>query len=392
MADSQNDFRDNPSVRAAPEQKISTSEDEIDLTDYLRILWNRRYFILFGSVLPALLVGLIFFLLPGRYSVTYTYDIEQDRKVLADRLYNAQGGEELISKAQESKQYDSVLRERFYSTENMNRLAAQSRGSGSDDYPPELSKTNVKLDVSGELLTLTVVGRTKGDVHKISEAVRDNLEKVMPIYSVKDKLRSTMAILKNEMSDIEKNRFRLQLQLDQKRGILAKLKKLDTARSNSISDGVIIHFDGVKEQGEYLPLAYQVQAADSNIINIEETIDMSQAEHKYYETMLRLNEGLAEEIAKQKSSYYTIEQYHSFLVDLAGEYQDSVLADYLSAYTKEIENLISINAPLVSKPEIHLVPRDNVKRATIVFVALLMISTFVAFLLESVQKSKACAS
>jgi uncharacterized protein involved in exopolysaccharide biosynthesis len=40
--------------------------DEINLIDYFRVLWKRRYFIVLGSVLPALIVGLILFLRPRR--------------------------------------------------------------------------------------------------------------------------------------------------------------------------------------------------------------------------------------------------------------------------------------------------------------------------------------
>jgi len=290
MADSQDDFQDNPSDKAAPKQRIDTSEDEIDLADYLRILWNRRFFILFGSLLPTLLAGLFFFLLPENYTVTYIYDIEQDREVLADRLYNLQEVKELISKAQESKPYEyKVLRERFYSSENMNRLAAQLKKSSSYEYPPDLSKTSIKLDISGKLLTLTVIDSPQGKVQEISAVVRDNLEKVIPVYSVKDKLDSAITEFKNKMSDIEKNRFHLQLDLDKKRAILAKLKNVIKASSNSMPDGVIIHFNDIHDSSEYLPLAYQVQAADSNIINIEETINVNKAKYNYYEVLLGLN-------------------------------------------------------------------------------------------------------
>jgi len=395
MAGSQDDARNNQSARVASQQQVSSSEDEIDLADYLRILWRRRYFILSGSVLPTLLFGLILLFLPGSYSVTCIYDIEQDRKVLPDRLYRADEVEELISESEESGPDGrdlKVLLERFYSAENLNRLAAKLRENGVDEYPSELSKADAKLEVSGELLTLTVIGRTQEETQKIAAVVRDNLEKVMPVGFVKDGLRGAIASLKGRMSDIEKNRFYLQLELEKKRAILAKLRNIEPAGSNSIPDGIVLHFDRIRESREYLPLAYQVQATDANIINIEETISMNQAKHRYYESMLRLNERLAGEIENRTSSYYAIEQYHSFLANLAGEYKDIALADYLNGYTKEIENLMLTNTPLITEPGIYLIPRDNVKRATIVFVALLMITTFAAFLLESVQKSKTQAS
>jgi len=101
---------------------------------------------------------------------------------------------------------------------------------------------------------------------------------------------------------------------------------------------------------------------------------------------------LVQEIERQMSSYYTIEQYHSFLTALASEDKDTQLADYMSGYAKEIEYLMLMNNPLVESPGIQIIHGNNVKKATIVFVALLMITTFMAFLMESAQKSSTQAS
>jgi uncharacterized protein involved in exopolysaccharide biosynthesis len=46
------DIRENTGVR----------EDEINLTDYLRVIWKRKEVILLGSALPALIIGLTIYL------------------------------------------------------------------------------------------------------------------------------------------------------------------------------------------------------------------------------------------------------------------------------------------------------------------------------------------
>jgi uncharacterized protein involved in exopolysaccharide biosynthesis len=53
-------------------------EDEINLIGYFIVLWKRRYFIFLASVLPTMIVGIFFFLLPGNYKVTYVYDVRDD--------------------------------------------------------------------------------------------------------------------------------------------------------------------------------------------------------------------------------------------------------------------------------------------------------------------------
>ena len=50
--------------------KESHFEDEINLADYFRVLWKRKYLIVLGSVLPALVVGLVIFSGPKSYKVT----------------------------------------------------------------------------------------------------------------------------------------------------------------------------------------------------------------------------------------------------------------------------------------------------------------------------------
>lgn len=46
--------------------KVDIYEDGINLIDYFLVLWKRKYFISLTSVLPALVVGIVFFLSPQR--------------------------------------------------------------------------------------------------------------------------------------------------------------------------------------------------------------------------------------------------------------------------------------------------------------------------------------
>jgi len=49
-------------------------KDETNLIDYFKVLRKRNCFILLGSILPALVVGLITFLWPRDYKMTYVYE------------------------------------------------------------------------------------------------------------------------------------------------------------------------------------------------------------------------------------------------------------------------------------------------------------------------------
>lgn len=392
MASSKNDIPKNQSVPKNIMGKADTYEDEIDLIDYFRIVWRRKYFIVLGSALPALIVFLFIYFSPKDYKLTYLYDI-----VLTEKNYK-------------------TLLDKFYSAENLGKLTAKLKENELNGYWQEMNGSNVKLEVSpsyfsnnaakatdvdnlqkiqeakGTLLAMTIIGRPRKDIEKISSIVRDNFEKILPMYSVQEELNLTIINFKTKMADIEKGRFLLELELERKRAILKKMKTLPPSDPNKIPGGIILQIDNISQNREYLPLDYQIQATDANIINIEETIKVDQEKCNYYNNLISLNEKLLDEVKNKTSSYYTIQEFHSFLTNMMGDYTEKELADYLNAYTKRIENMISINTPVIEKPSVSPIPKSATKKSTVIFAVLLMISTLTAFLLEGIQKRQAPAS
>lgn len=397
MASSKNDIPKNQSVPKNIMGKADTSEGEIDLIDYFRVLWKRRYFIFLFAVLPVLIVFLILIFLPKDYEITYIYDTWLDKepyKALSGEFENIEDLYQFQAQSEDklSEKNRRILLDEFHSAENLDKLTAKLKENRLDKYAQKMARENVRLEVSGTSLAMTIVGRPKKDMQRISLVVRDNFEKVIPIYSVKKELISAIAKFKAEMADIEENKFSLELELQKKKAILAKLKDLEPADSNKIPGNIILQFDNISENSEYLPLAYQVQITDANIINIEETIKANQEKYNYYKSLISLNERLFDEVKNKTSSYYTIQEFHSFLTGIVNDYEDKKLVDCLNAYIKKIENVTSTNIPVVEEPSVHLVPKDIVKKIVVLFVALLLIMTLVAFLLEAVQQRQAPTS
>ena len=394
MASSDSDTENSRSLSTNTGGKADTSSDEIDLVDYLTVLWRRKYFIALGAVLPSLLVFSFSYFSPGDCRVTYTYDIrsvEKDPVVLLGGFARTEAPDKLDTDSGSDERPGigyATVPDRFYSDENLDKLAAKLKESGFGDYAQRISRANVQLEISETSLAITVTGGRAEDIQRISSIVRDNLEKVIPLYFVKEHLSGEVARLKSEMAGIEENRFNLQLELERKKAVLARLKSLASADAGITPGGPILHFEKVRKNSEYLPLSYQVQAADVNIINIEEAIRANQQKHSYHGELLSLDEMLLEEVRNKTSSYYTIEEFRSFLTRLAGDYEGSELRHYLSAYIKRIENTMSATTPIVEKPRITEVPRGSLRKTGIVFVALLMITTFGAFVLETVQDSR----
>jgi len=390
MANSKSGIPNSQAVPTNVQKEAKTYEDEINLIDYFRVLWKWKFFIVLGSVLPALAVGLVIFFGSRSHKVTYIYDIELDEKG-----------------------YKTLL-DGFHSAENLDKLTSKLKENGLDNYAQEIGRANVQLEVlpsyfekaratnienlqkiqrvKGTLLTMTIVGKPKKDMQKISSVVRDNFEKVLPIYSIKQGLNNTIIELKAEMANIEENRFGLELELERKKAISAKLKNLKPADSNRIPSGIVLQFDNVSENSEYLPVVYQIQVTDANIIDLEESIRANQKKYDYDKSLLSLNERLFDQVRNKISSYYTIQEFHAFLTNMVNDYEDKGLIGYLNAYIKKIENSISTNTPAIGKPRVYMVPKGAAKKAAIVFAVLLMITTFAAFLLEGIKKSQAQAS
>ena len=392
MPNPKNDIPNKQSVSKNIKEKVGPYEDEIDLMDYFRIVWKRKYFIVLGSVLPALIVFLFIHYSPRDYRLTFLYDIS-----LTEKNYK-------------------TLLDKFYSAENLGKIAAKLKENGLNEYWQGIVESNVKLEVSpsyfktdaakltnvenlqkiqevtGTLLTMTVTGRPRSDMQKTSSIIRDNFEKILPIYDTKQQLNTTIIDLKTKMVDIEENKFDLELELKRKKAILEKLKKMEPADPNNIPGGIVLQFNRVDQSSEYLPLAYQVQATNSNIIDLEETVKTNQQKYDYYKNLLSLNERLFNQVKGKTSSYYTIQQFHSSLTDILNNYEDKELRDYLNAYIKRIENVISANTPVVEKPRISSIDKSARKKSAVVFAVLLMITTFIAFLSEAVKNSQPPAS
>ena len=167
------------------------------------------------------------------------------------------------------------------------------------------------------------------------------------------------------------------------------MKNLQYSEPDKISGGIILQIDNISQNSEYLPLAYQIQAIDANIITIEETIISNQKKYNYYKNLISLNEKLFDEIKNQISTYYTIQEFHSFLTRTMDECTEKELADYLNAYTKKIENMISINTPITDRPGVFPIPKGTVKKSMVLLASLLIITSFTSFLLEAIQRRQA---
>ncbi len=385
-------------------EETNLYEDEVNLIDYFRVLWKQKYFILSATVLPVLFVVTILLLWPRTYKVTYVYDVRDDIDVPND-VQNK------ISEWNLNEKNYQVLLSRFYSEENLSKLKdkfqknelkkyAEQLNSSHDELkklvgfeivPPffDISRLNItnidQIDriknIEASLLNVTITGKMKEDMYKISSVIQDNIENGMLLYMAKEQLSSYIREYNGKLADIERNKFSLELALKNNNEILAELKKVNAGISDNKQDNIILQFN-VGEQSQYLPLSYQIQAAEFKRIELEERIKTNEEKYEYYKELLDLNNRILAELNNKLSGNYSTEQFKSFLTGLTASYEKPQLKDYLSSYIKKIENRISASKPVTENPKIYPVAKGTIKKSGTVFAAALVISIFAAFLRE----------
>jgi hypothetical protein len=223
------------------QKKADIYEDEINLIGYFLVLWKRKWSIFLSSVLLALLIGLILFLLPRDYKIAYTYNMGLDETTF------------------------KVLEDQFYSTENLEKLTEKLQVSGFNEYAKKVAGAGTYEALKG-LVSF----------------------EVLPSY----------------FEAIEPSKVK---NLDE----LKKLKNSGSGSLDRLPSDIILQFNDVGGNSAYLPLPYQIQAAETKIINPEEQIRANKEKYEYYAGLLDLNEKLFSYVKKVMPSYCTLKQFHS---------------------------------------------------------------------------------
>ncbi len=356
---------------------------------YVRLLSKRRALLGVGSLLPALLVGVLLSLWPRKYSATFVYE-----RPLAESEY-------------------SVLLRRFYSQENLDKIIGRLREQGLTQYAGKLpSQTEraferlIRFEVApmypkrlqttdpttserisafqAQLLLIRIMGNSREEVSGVAAVVTGNVESILPMYEIRKAIKDSIQRFKTRAAEIEDSRFNLMLDLQREKAKLEKLKELDDDASGT--EGVILQFTDVQSSQEFLPLSYQVRAVQSKIIDLEETLTSDRERYDYYLHVLDLNNRLLTRIEESLLTYYTVEQFLDFLGKELLACKDERVCDYLKAYIRETQNLILINTRAGENPVVYPVPKYIVKSSVLTLIVCLMVAGLAAVLLEYRQE------
>ena len=366
-------------------------EDEIDLIDYFLVLGKYKLLIILGSMLPPLLVGFWLYLSPKDYTISYTYDVRMGEKefkviedtfILEDTFFSQENLQKLTNKLREN----AIT---FYADrideDLSNPISFEVFPSFSEAIDPSKTKNfqdfEKVLQLKGSLLIMHIRSKSKDNIHEIARICRDNFEHIVPLYSVRNDTRSTISRLKEEMAGIEEARFSLNQRLEREMATLEKLKSSTSETEFELPNDLVLQFNNVAQNSPYLPLAYQIQALKTQIIDIEDQIRAQKEKHSYDSMLLDLNLKVFDHLKKDSS----MQQFYAFLKETLQNNQNDPqeVRDYLGAHIKRIENTIANRTPIVEKPMINSVAKGTVKKSALVFAVAFMTSIFVAFLREA---------
>ena len=196
MASFENDGSKKQATGNDVQKEANIYEDEINLIDYFLVLWKRKWFIFVASVLPPLVVGLAIFLSPRDCKISYTYNMGLDEKgfkVLEDKFYSTENLEKLVEKLQ---------------TNGFNEYAKRLAGAGTEEglrkfvtfeispsyfeaIKPSKAKDLDELqkfqEATGSLLIMRVGAKSKENIREIASVYRNNFEQIIPLYSERER-------------------------------------------------------------------------------------------------------------------------------------------------------------------------------------------------------------
>jgi len=373
---------------AGPDIGASALPEEPAGLRYARLLWKHRFLILFGSLLPAALLACAIHAWPLRYTTTFVYErplMESEYNVLLRRFYSSENLDKIAGRLREKgvSGYAAKLED----TETEEALEKLIRFSVSPAYPTRLQTTDptTSEDISkfkAQLLSIKITGDSEDDMGAVSEVITANFENVLPIYDIRNDLIESIQEFEELAAEIADGRFTLTVELQKEKTRLEKLSSLANPPAETAQSNVVLQFTEVAESREFLPLSLQRDAVQSKIIDLQETLNSDEEVYSYYLKVLELNDRLLSEIEGKLLVYYTVPEFLDFLNEQLQACDENTMVDYLKSYIRKTRSLTLINTRAGEQPIVYPVPKYVLKRGVLALIVFLMIMIFVAVVLE----------
>jgi hypothetical protein len=378
--------------------RVPGPRPEPPFLQFLHLLWRRKLLIAVGSLLPAVLAAVLLSLSPRKYTATFVYEHpfrESEYNVLVRRFHSRENLAKIAGQLRD-KGLETCAQE-LLDCRTEDSLEKLIRLTASPAYPKRLQTTDPATSekisaFQAQLLSIRIIGRTRKDVETVAGVVTADFEYVLPVYAIRNDLKDLIRRFKSMAADIEDNRFNLNLDLQTEQARLEKLKAVEgpapgsggeTGRDATDQDKLVLQFTDVRSTREFLPLAYQVRAVQSKIIDLQQTIQGNEDRYNYYIGVLELADKLFSQVEQSILTHYTTQQFLGFVAEQLPTCKDKAQTDFLKAYMRRTENLVFVSTRAGENPVIYPVSKHVAGISAIVWIASLMVVIFAAVVLES---------
>jgi hypothetical protein len=380
-----------PSGPSRPEE---VRHDEIDLFDYMLILWHYKYTILAGTIVLAGVAWAVLLFTPSCHRVTFAYpnwNLDgRGYEILLNHFYSSPNLEAVWEDMLESelpagaRAVDALRRAVGASQTDFVRFSLRPAQIDLSGIDPEKLDRTMEISSGPPLLCMSVMLASREELSAVAAVVRKNVEKTILLGSLEQKLISDIINNRSSMAAIEGERFGLELALQTRHAVLAKLQAIIPAALDSGGSEAVLQFN-INEQGEYLPLPYHIQAAETAIVEREEKIQESERRYEYLRNLLHFNELVLNALREHMAPDMTAEDFLAFLRNLPSSERQE-MNDYLAAYIKRIENDLAARIPVTASPPLQTVGRGISNKMAVICVICSVLSMSAVFVWNGLRQ------
>lgn len=307
---------------------------EIDLSVCTGTLWKRKFTILVGALIPAVVTLAVLLCLPAKRSITYTY-------------------------ATSLKGSDYRIFERhFYGTENLLKLETFLRDKGFGGFADDLDRARQVDEIEPlkevllldrfpsakeaekekenvlQQITLQIRERSYRVPTALATAVRDYFEEQFPLYRLDTVNMDFLQQCHAKLQTVQMERANIKRTLRATQTELESLKKLvpPSDASSGVEDLVLPMITGRKE---FFPIEYHVRALLLEVANIQRKLEEADLAETFYSQGLELGGECDVKIKELLVKGGTISQFNEFLQEKL--LRDKDLAEVMSTHVHATE-------------------------------------------------------
>ena len=301
---------------------------EIDLSVYGAILWKRKFTILVGALVPAVVTAVVLLCLPPKRSIAYTY------------ISPWRGAEYRLFEAY------------FYGTENLVKLAKVLRDGGFEDFASDMDEARQaeKTDRVKEVLlldrfpgakerekekedviqqiVLRIQLRSYKEPRALAASIRDYFEKSFPLYRLDQINADFLYQDRVKMLEIQTAKMAIKRTLQATQAQLDFMRKLEpTTATYPSAENLIPSIITGKKQ--FFPVEYQIRSIECEVAETRRKLQEAEMTEAFYAQSLQLGGECDTKIKELVTKSGEIGQFNEFLQDNLRQNKD--LADVMSS-------------------------------------------------------------